>query len=208
MKLIGLTGNIASGKSSVARLLIERGAVHLDADALVHELYRPGTEVTSAIAAQFGEQVLAPDGSVERRALGEIVFSDAAALRALEGIVHPHTGRIIAERMEASATQPDPPPAMVIEAVKLIESGRHSMMDQVWFVVARPEVQGQRLMENRGWSEAEAQARLEAQAPIKERLHLADVIIENSGSLETLERQVSDGWERLITGTVRRDKRA
>lgn len=198
MKLIGLTGNIASGKSTVAQLLVAHGAAHLDADALVHELYQPGTAVTQAVAAHFGAGVLAPDGAIDRRALGAIVFGDAAALQALEAIVHPQTGKLIAERLQAAASHPAPPPAMVVEAVKLIESGRHEQMDQVWFVVARPEVQKQRMMERRGLSEAEAEARLQAQAPIKERLHFADVIIENSGSEETLERQVRDAWNRLL----------
>lgn len=198
MKLIGLTGNIASGKSTVAQLLVTHGAAHLDADALVHELYQPGTAVTQAVAAQFGAGVLAPDGAIDRRALGAIVFEDPSALRTLESIVHPQTGRLIAERIQVVARHPSPPPAMVVEAVKLIESGRHELMDQVWFVVARPEVQKQRMMERRGLSEAEAEARLQAQAPIHARLHLADVIIENSGSEETLERQIRDGWNRLL----------
>lgn len=198
MKLIGLTGNIASGKSTVARLLVESGAAHLDADRLVHELYRPGTGVTEAIAAHFGASILAEDGSVDRRALGAIVFNDPPALRALEGIVHPHTGAAIAEAIRAAAAEPEPPLAMVIEAVKLIESGRHEIVDQVWFVVAGPGVQKRRMMEWRGLSAAEADARLAAQAPIKERLHFADVIIENSGTIATLERQVRDAWNRLV----------
>ena len=199
VKLIGLTGNIASGKSAVASMLVTLGAAHLDADALVHELYRADTPVTEAIADHFGKKVLARDGSVDRRALGEIVFNDREALQALESIVHPKVGEATVARIQQVAFQPEPPPAMVIEGVKLIESGRYKLMDQVWFVIARLEVQRRRLIENRGWSVAEAEARLSAQAPIKERLHVADVIIENSGDLETLERQVQSAWGNLFS---------
>ncbi len=198
VKLIGLTGNIASGKSTVARLLVELGAEHLDADRLVHEMYEPGTTVTTEIAEAFGANVLAPDGGVDRRVLGELVFNDPEALGALEAIVHPRTGTLIAERIQEAAARANPPPAMVIEAVKLIESGSYRLMDEVWFVVAQERVQKQRLMEERGWSEEEAEDRLQAQPPIKERLHHADVIIENSGSMETLKRQVRDAWRRLV----------
>jgi dephospho-CoA kinase len=207
MKLIGLTGNIASGKSTVASLLVGLGAAHLDADALVHELYRADTPVTGAVAARYGERVLAADGSIDRRALGELVFADPDAMRELEQIVHPRVGELTASRVQEVASQPEPPPALVIEAVKLIESGRYKIVEQVWFVVARPEVQKQRLLQ-RGWSEAEAQARLQAQAPIKERLHYADVIIENSGSLETLERQVRSAWQNLFAGVAGEDTHA
>lgn len=203
VKLIGLTGNIASGKSTVAALLVELGAAHLDADALVHELYEPGTPVTEAVATHFGAGVLAPDGAVDRRALGKIVFADADALHALERIVHPRVGEATDARVRQAAAQPEPPPAMVIEAVKLIESGRYRIMDQVWFVVTHPDTQKQRLMERRGLSEAEAEARILAQSPIRERLHFADVIIENSGSLTTLERQVRLAWRNLFAGAVR-----
>lgn len=197
MKLIGLTGNIASGKSTVARLLVQKGAAHLDADALVHELYEPGTPVTTAIAAHFGPEVLDEHGAVDRQALGVIVFADPEALRALEQIVHPQTGRAIAERIQALQSQAEPPPALVIEAVKLIESGRHEIVDQVWFVISRPEIQKARMMQDRGLSDAEALARLQAQAPLETRLHHAHVIIENSGSVATLERQVRDAWAAL-----------
>ena len=198
MKLIGLTGNIASGKSTVAQLLVEQGAAHLDADRLVHEMYLPGTEVTVAVAAHFGEAVLTPDGSVDRAALGAIVFNDREALRTLEQIVHPRVGPAIAERIRAVATQSNPPPAMVIEAVKLIESGRHKIVDQVWFVLARPEIQKLRMMEDRGRSEAEAEARLQAQRPIAERLHLAHVIIENNDTMDNLIQQVQTAWKELL----------
>lgn len=198
MKLIGLTGNIASGKSTVAQWLAEQGAAHLDADRLVHKMYEAGTEVTAAIAARFGEHVLASDGSVNRKALGPIVFNDKEALRALEKIVHPRIGPAIAERIRAAAMQADPPPAMVIEAVKLIESGRDKIVDQVWFVVADRAIQKERMIEYRGHSAAEADARLQAQPDIEARLHVAQVIIRNNGTMDALLEQVERAWLQLL----------
>lgn len=198
MKTIGLTGNIASGKSTVAAMLVARGAEHLDADRLVHELYRPGSALVDTIAARFGEGVVAADGSIDRTVLGRIVFGDASALADLEAIVHPYTTRLIAERMRAVASRPDPPPALVIEAVKLIEVGRHKVVDSLWFVVASPETQRKRLVEARGWRLEEANARLAAQAPLEPRLALADEVIRNDGTLQALEVQVAAAWQRLI----------
>ena len=198
MKLIGLTGNIASGKSTVAQWLVKQGAAHLDADHLVHEMYEAGTEVTAEIAARFGEQVLAPDGSVNRKALGPIVFNDQEALRALEKIVHPRIGPATAERIRAAAMQAEPPPAMVLEAVKLIESGRHKIVDQVWFVIADPAIQKERMMQYRGHSVAEADARLQAQPAIDARLPFVHVIIKNNGTMEELIEQVQAAWQALL----------
>ena len=198
MKIIGLTGNIASGKSTVARLLAERGAAHVDADALVHELYRADSPLPARIAQRFGAAVLAEDGSVDRAALGEIVFNDPEALRALEALVHPETGRLMAERVQAALAAEPPPPALVIEAVKLIESGRYRMADEVWFVRASPETQRERLIALRGHSAADAEARLAAQAPIEPRLAVADRVIDNDGSLDALDAQVEGAWRRLM----------
>jgi dephospho-CoA kinase len=155
--------------------------------------------VTAEVVAHFGPEVLAADGSVNRRALGAIVFGNPQALQRLEQIVHPHIGPAIAKRIQASASEPNPPPAMVIEAVKLIQSGRHKIVDQVWFVIARQEIQTERMMTLRGLSAAEAKARLQSQPAIAERLRFAHLIIENNESLEKLEQQVKEGWQRLFS---------
>lgn len=197
MKLIGLTGNIASGKSTVAALLMQRGAAHIDADALVHEMYLPGTEVTAALVEQFGTGVLNADGGIDRKALGAIVFSDPAALRVVESITHPRVGPMTMAKIEAILAERTPP-AIVLEAVKLIESGRYKMTDSVWMVVSDPAVQKQRLMERRGWSEAEAEARLAAQPPIEPRLQFVHVLIENNGTLTELEVQVEHQWREVV----------
>jgi dephospho-CoA kinase len=197
MKLIGLTGNIASGKSTVASLLIQRGAAHIDADALVHEMYLPGTEVTAALVEQFGNGILNNEGAIDRKALGAIVFSDPAALRFVESVTHPRVGPMTIEKVQAILAD-STPPAIVLEAVKLIESGRYKMTDSVWMVVSDPAVQKQRLMEKRGWSEAEALARLAAQPPIEPRLPYVHVLIENNGTLEALETQVEQKWREVV----------
>ncbi len=198
MKLIGLTGNIASGKSTVAQWLTKQGAAHLDADRLVHEMYEAGTDVTVMIAARFGESVLASDGSVDRKTLGPIVFSDKEALRALEQIVHPRIGPAIADRIRAAVMQEEPPPAMVIEAVKLIESGRHKIVDEVWFVIADEAVQKERMIKHRGHTPVDAEARLQAQPSIQARLAFAQVIIKNNETMDKLLEQVETAWNRLL----------
>lgn len=183
--VIGLTGNIATGKSTVAQLLAELGATVIDADALVHELQRRGTPVYAAIVAAFGRGILDRAGEIDRKALGALVFADSGKLRTLEDIVHPAVLIESDRRLKSAAT-----PIVVYEAIKLIEAGRAAMCDAVWVVVARPEVQLERLMRTRQLSEAEAQLRIAAQPPQSEKLKHAHVVIDNSGALAETQRQV------------------
>jgi len=183
--LIGLTGNIATGKSTVAKLLQDFGATVIDADALVHELQRKGTATFDAIVAAFGPDILDRAGEIDRKALGSIVFADPAQLRVLEGILHPAV-LIESERRITEA----PTPVVVYEAIKLIEAGRAEMCDALWVVTARHEVQLERLMRDRRMSEAEARQRIDAQPPQSEKIQRATVVIDNSGSLEDTRRQV------------------
>jgi len=183
--LIGLTGNIATGKSTVAKMLHELGATVIDADALVHELQRQGTPTYEAIVAAFGRGILDRTGEIDRKALGSIVFADAEKLRLLESILHPAV-LIESQRRIVAATKR----VVVYEAIKLLEAGRADMCDAIWVVTARPEVQLERLKRDRHMSEADARTRIEAQPPQSEKIKRATVVIDNSGSLEDTRQQV------------------
>jgi dephospho-CoA kinase len=190
--LIGLTGNIATGKSTVAQMLEELGATVIDADALVHELQQPGTPVFADIVAAFGSGILDRAGKIDRKALGSIVFADPEKLRVLESIVHPavliESARRIAEA---------PTPIVVYEAIKLIEAGRAEMCDALWVVTARSDVQLQRLMRDRNTSEAEARQRIEAQPPQSEKIEHATVVIDNSETLADTQQQVVTAYRAI-----------
>ncbi|HSD83239.1 MAG TPA: dephospho-CoA kinase [Anaerolineae bacterium] len=190
--LIGLTGNIATGKSTVAQMLADLGATVIDADALVHELQRKGMPVYQAIVAAFGSGILDRAGEIDRKALGSIVFNDPAQLRVLESIVHP---AVLIESGQRLASAPTP--VVVYEAIKLIEAGRADMCDALWVITARSEVQLQRLMRDRHLSEVDARQRIEAQPPQSEKIKQATVVIDNSGSLEATHRQVTTAFEAI-----------
>ncbi len=187
--LIGLTGNIACGKSAVAAMLADLGAEVIDADRLVHRLMEPGTESWRAILRRFGPCIQRPDGTIDRKALGEIVFRDASALAGLEAILHPGTRRLAEEMIAASAR-----PVVVLEAIKLIEAGWHRRVNSVWVVTCPRERQIERLMRDRGLSRAEAELRIDAQAPAEQKLRHANIVIDNSGDLEKARRQVLAAW--------------
>jgi len=190
--IIGLTGNIATGKSVVAKMLASLGAKAIDADALAHEVMGKGSSVWKAVVREFGEGILRPDGSIDRKKLGSIVFADKAALRRLEAIVHP---AVIARTQELIESSQEP--VVVVEAIKLIEAGMHRAYDALWVVTCRKEQQLARLMKQRGLTEEEALQRIEAQPPQEAKLALADVVIDNSGSLEETWEQVKAAWDRI-----------
>jgi dephospho-CoA kinase len=190
--LIGLTGNIATGKSTVAKMLEDLGATVIDADALVHELQRKGTPVYDDIIAAFGPGILDRAGEIDRKALGSIVFADPAQLRTLESIIHPAVLIESMQRISEAATL-----VIVYEAIKLIEAGRAEMCDALWVVTARTEVQLQRLMRDRRMSEAEAWQRIAAQPPQHEKVERATVVIDNSGSLEATRQQVASAFRAI-----------
>lgn len=193
MYLIGLTGNIATGKSTVSQLLADWGAAVLDADRLAHEAMQPGTEVHAAIVRRFGPEILRADGTIDRRRLGGIVFADPAALRDLEGIVHPAVGQLWRERLRTFTA-----PVAVLEAIKLMEAGYHRDCDALWVVTCSPATQLRRLTVERGLTEDEAWQRINAQPPPVEKVAQADVVIENDGSLEELRTRVRAEWDRIV----------
>jgi dephospho-CoA kinase len=183
---VGLTGGIGSGKSQVAQMLAERGAVVIDADQLAREAVAPGTPGLAAVVAEFGPEVLRPDGSLDRPRLGSIVFGDEQRLRALEDIVHPYVGKRSAELIARA-----PEHAVVVYDVPLlVENDLQDAYDLVVVVDADPETALARLVQRRGMTEGGARARMLAQASRASRLAVADRVVDNDGDLDALAAQV------------------
>jgi dephospho-CoA kinase len=180
---IGLTGGIASGKSTVARMLVESGAALVDADRIAREIVEPGQPPLAQIVERFGQAVLHEDGTLNRKKLGEIVFADEAKRKALEAITHPAIRAVMRERMDK--LQREAPNRLVVVDVPLLyESGLQSLFEEVMVVYVPRSVQLERLMKRDGLSKADAERRLNAQMDIEEKKRLADIVIDNSGSLE------------------------
>jgi dephospho-CoA kinase len=194
MFVIGLTGNIGCGKSTVARMLAERGARVIDADRVYHDLIAGPGELPDLIVAAFGDSVRAFDGSIDRRALGQIVFADPAALRRLEEITHPYVGRRVWSILSA-----EQPRLAVIEAIKLLEASWRNRCDQIWVVTCDADQQVKRLARSRGLSADDVALRARAQSSQAEKARQADVVIDNSGSLDETRRQVESALDRLPT---------
>ncbi len=191
--IIGLTGNIATGKSTVLEYLARKGAHIIDADKLAHQAMAPSGPAYESIVAEFGSGILNPDKTVNRRALGAIVFSDADRLGRLEQLTHPAVFELTRQEVDES-----PSPVVVLEAVKLLEAGAMvTLCDEVWVVTARPDVQLRRLMEKRGMSEAQARQRMGMQSPQAAKINQADRVIDNSGTLADLYAQLDAIWEAL-----------
>jgi dephospho-CoA kinase len=194
MLKVGLTGGIGAGKSEVSRLLVEHGAVLIDADRIAREVVAPGTPGLAAVVDAFGEEVLAPDGSLDRPKLGSIVFADPEKLASLNAIVHPLVGARSRE-LEGAASED----AVVVHDVPLLaENGLAGLYDLVIVVDAGPETQLDRLVRLRGMTEEDARARMAVQATRDKRLEIADVVIDNDVPLEELERRVQDVWTDLV----------
>ncbi|MFD3512292.1 dephospho-CoA kinase [Streptomyces sp. NPDC058657] len=193
MLKVGLTGGIGAGKSEVSRLLASYGAVVVDADKIAREVVEPGTPGLDAVVAEFGEGVLTADGTLDRPALGAIVFADPGKLKRLNGIVHPLVGARSAELERAADDD-----AVVVHDVPLLtENALAPLYDLVVVVDASPATQLDRLVRLRGTTEADARGRMAAQATREQRLAVADLVIDNDGPLEALEPQVRKVWHEL-----------
>ncbi len=190
--ILGVTGNIATGKSTVTGMLVRKGATVIDSDLVYRELVGPGQPLLQSLAERFGPGIISADGSLNRPALGAIVFSDPAALSDLDRLTHP---AVIAEVDRRVAAIPQG--VIVLDAVKLIESGHADRCDAVWLVTANPDVQVQRLMNRNKLDSLEARRRVAAQPPLEVKLQRADLVIDNSGSIEELQERVDRAWRDL-----------
>ncbi len=193
-RILGITGNIACGKTAVGQMLLALGAErYIDADTLVHRLYEKDQPVALRVTELFGSDVMAADGSVDRQALGAIVFHDAEAMKRLEQIVHPSVG----EALQKELVQVSPDGIVVVDAVKLLEGGAGALCQSKWLVICSEEQELERLIARNHLSTEEARARVQAQPPLSPRFALVDEIIDNSGTLEQTRRQVSAAFDRF-----------
>lgn len=204
MLLVGLTGGIASGKSTVASRLRELGAELIDADEIAREVVEPGTPTLRRLVERFGNDILDRDGKLDRQALARKVFGNPEALNDLNSITHPAIGAEIARRIQQHAKSDA---VVVVDAALLVESGRGGF-DKLVVVACRPEIQLDRLIRLRGMSREEAEKRISSQAPLGDKLAKADVVIWNEGSMEELYRTIDSVWAELVAEAQSRDKGA
>ena len=198
MLRVGLTGGIGSGKSEVARRLVAHGAVLIDADVAAREVVVPGSRGLKRIVAAFGDDVLSPDGSLDRARLGEIVFGDPELRAKLNAIVHPLVREWMGAAERTAVQAADPPGPIVVHDVPLLaESRGKGGFDLIIVVDVPPELQIERLVSQRGMVQGQARARMEAQASREQRLEVADIVIDNSGSLDDLDHRVAEVWAEL-----------
>ena len=195
MYVVGLTGGIASGKSTVAQLFRERGVPVIDADVLGHRSYEPGTETYRKVIDAFGEEIVAPDGTIDRRVLGSKVFGKPDELRRLTDIVWPAIRRLASEELaelEVAGNE-----LAVLEAAVLLEAGWEDLVDEIWVVVVDPSIAVSRLRSRNVLDEEAAWARIRSQLSNEERIRRADVVIENNGTLAELRQRFQEAWEAL-----------
>ncbi|MGH9463389.1 MAG: dephospho-CoA kinase [Vicinamibacteria bacterium] len=196
MLRVGLTGGIACGKTVVRKLLADRGALTIDADAIVHQLMSAGTDLTRRIADAFGPDVLSPSGAIDRTKLGRLVFSDPAERSKLNALVHPEVIR--EEKRLLREAESNGVEVAVVDAALMIEAGTYRDYDRLLVVHCPRAVQLDRLVARDGLSRAEAARRVDAQLPVEEKKTYADFLIDTSGNLADTERQVHEVWEKLL----------
>jgi dephospho-CoA kinase len=206
MLRVGLTGGIGTGKSTVGMMFIELGCHLIDADRITHQLFQPGEPVYTSVIQAFGERILAPDRTIDRKVLGEIVFRDPQARTKLNEIVHPaviQRQRDWLNEMEAK----DPEGVSIVDAVLMIEVGTYKYYDKIVVVTSTPEVQRQRLRARSGLSEEQIEARIRSQMPLNEKVKYADFVIDNSGDLAETRRQVAEVNSKLRKAGKHEDTR-
>lgn len=191
MLRVGLTGGIASGKSTVGQMFVELGCHLIDSDQITHQLLAPGQAVHEAVVKEFGHRILASDGTIDRRLLGNIVFKEGAARAKLNSLVHP----AVIQRQQAwlhEMAASDPGGIGIVDAALMIEVGTYKNYDKVIVVTCTPEIQKQRLLLRSGLSEDQIEARIRSQMPMAEKIRFADFVIENSGDLSETRREVTE----------------
>lgn len=206
MPLVALTGGIASGKSTIARRLAERGAIIVDADAVVRDVQQPGSPVLGALAAEFGDDILLADGSLDRAALGGRVFGDPDAIARLNAIVHPAV-RIESRQRIADALARGPETIVIYDVPLLVEARANDQWELIVVAHAPAEVRAQRLVDLRGLTPADAAARIASQVPDDVRLAIADVVIDTSGDLADTIAQTDELWATLPERIAARARR-
>ncbi len=198
--VIGLTGGIAAGKSTVSAYLSELGAYVIDADEVAHQVTLPGSVGFSKVVEEFGTRVVTPEGSLDRRKLGQVVFNDKAALRVLNSIIHPLVIRrinFVLEILARNSGYRDENLYVVLDVPLLYETGMDKICDEVWVVAVNFELQVKRLMERDGYCRKEAISRIEAQMTLETKMKLAQAVIDNSGSVESTKQRVRELWQDL-----------
>lgn len=195
MHVIGLTGGIASGKSTVTKFFRDRQVPVIDADILGHKTYEPGTDTFEAVVETFGREIVAGDGTIDRRALGGKVFGKPEELKRLTDVVWPGIRRLAGEQLSELETAGNN--LAVLEAAVLLEAGWEDLVDEIWVVTVEPEIAVERLRERNNMDAAAARARIDSQLSNAERVARADVVIENNGTLDQLEERVEQAWSEL-----------
>jgi len=203
MIVVGLTGGIASGKTTVAEMLRERGAVIIDTDEIAREVTAPGSPALAEIARAFGSEMITEQGTLDRKRLGFLVFGDPGARRRLEQITHPRIRAEMRRRLQELRRRPQPPAVVVVVIPLLYEAGAQDEVDAVAAVSAPPEEQVRRLMARDGLPRAQAQARVQAQLPAAEKAARADFVVDASGTVEETARQAAKLWAWVTSGAGR-----
>ncbi len=200
MFVIGLTGGILSGKSTIAQMLADKGAIVIDADKLAHEAYKPKTKLNQELVDEFGPGIRKADGSIDRKKLSQIVFDNPKSLARLNAIVHPHMRKMARTKIESLRKKGTP--VVVLEGALLIEAEWTDLANEVWVALTPPEVAVKRLKERGGLTEDEARARIQTQLPAAERAKYADVIINTNCDLPEVRAQIDKLWKRIANKEV------
>jgi dephospho-CoA kinase len=208
MLRVGLTGNIGCGKSTAAKFMADLGAYVIDADAIGHELLRPGTDIYAQVQCEFGKEVLDKNGVIDRKKLGSLVFASPGKLKSLSNLIHPAVRAEISRRA-LEISQSDPRAIILVESALMVETDFYRQLDYIIVVTCKPEIQVQRTQERTGLSREDVEARISRQMPQEEKAKVADAVLDNSGGLNDLRQMIQTTYQELVrleTAGVRKAK--